>query len=70
MERETFIREVDTHLNKLLDAYRTLLKKSSQVDSQPQELQFNACSAQIAFHAQSLLEKVNNLRLQVVLQPT
>jgi hypothetical protein len=67
VDQENFIREVDTDLYKLLDAYRSLLKKSQQIDSQQQELQFKTFTAQIAFHSQALLEKISDLRMQVVL---
>lgn len=45
-DKENFIREVDTHLYKLLDAYRSLLRKSQQIESQ-QELHFKAITSQI-----------------------
>lgn len=67
VEQEIFIQELDTDLYKLLDAYRSLLKKSQHIDSKKQELQFRTFTAQIAFHSQSLLEKISDLRMQIVL---
>jgi hypothetical protein len=47
-DKETFVRDVDKHLNKLLDSYRTLLKKSQNVTSSDQQnLQFQTATAQL-----------------------
>jgi len=66
---EKYRRDIDTNISKLIDAYRTLLKKSqlSNTIGIHEELQINTATASISFHCQALLDRINDLKLQIIL---
>ena len=66
---DKFKRDLDTNISKLIDAYRTLLKKSelSSTVGIHEELQVSTATASISFHCQALLDQINELKLQIIL---
>lgn len=65
---DDFRRKVDTNISRLVESYRLLLKCSvvEKSLSPHTHLQLSTASANIVLHGHSLLDQINELRLQVV----
>jgi hypothetical protein len=66
-----FERELDVNISRLVDSYRTLLKKSMVEEdsmSRHEDLQCATASASIIHHAQRILDQIAELRMQIVLK--
>ena len=67
---DNFNRKVDGTTARLVESYRMLLRKGVIEDSvEPQtELQMNTAAANIAYYSQSLLDQINELRMEILLK--
>ena len=71
MNQAVFERELDTHLTKLTEAYKILLKKSIIDDegstSKHDELMITTSAANIVFHSQALLDQINKVLIIIII---
>ena len=67
---EDFCREVDSHVSRLIDSYRSLLHKAHIGETSPPqfELQIRAASAEIVYHCSAMLDQVNELKFALLLK--
>ena len=71
MNKEEFEREITLNVSRLVDSYRTLLKKATiegDDASRHEELQCSTAATSIVHHAQCILDQISEIRMQVVLQ--
>ena len=72
MQQATFEREIDSHIIRLTEAYKVLLRKSIIDEegntSSNDELIVSTSAANIVYHSQALLDKINKLKTQLILQ--
>ena len=73
MNKEEQERELTVNISRLVDCYRTLLKKAmieGDDVSRHEELQCSTAANSIVHHAQCILDQISEMRMQVVLQTT
>lgn len=66
---DDFKRKVDMNVSRLVESYRILLKGGIIEKSVPPHatLQLATASSNIVFHSHSLLDQINELRVQIIL---
>ena len=69
LRSDDYKRKVDAHVSRLVEAYRTLLKKGQVADKlEPHaSLQIGTSVANIGLHVNALLDQINELRTNLLI---